>query len=1026
MLISNAAVIGSIVLEKKNFHRRGIFMQNVAYKIDRHLLGNHIKTSITLSNIARIYSKLGDARNSLQYQMKVAKQEVAFTGKFNFYLLEKYHGNRAALLEDNLCRNMSLNISNATSFWKHEAHTTELSFSNDQKKMLYQLPHTILDQHKVWNNEFDLLFSSSKVGLEDIFEFPKTMLNIPLLASNENINNTVQCNTDHFQMNEILWQEKFPYQNKDSLTENDYHFSNITSAISKHISHIQNSSGNGLGTSIMKFLLGQLHMARNDQISGLELCKEAFEILAKPGMLKTNQRKYVRKAKAESLLEFYQSSILLYGAHPQMQNISYESLMVALHHHETLGNKLEVSQILLAAGKSISKNDIWKAQRIFVNDIFNENFWKLSSYYKVFLSPNDQHKQEARQAYEYSKLVHKLGQSHEEGTKLMKMAIKISKKAFYFKNCEPLLFRYSFFRDNTDDIQNGLSLAYVKRILNGLNSDNILQTANLKQLCGLESIDQRQFIRAAKQKLTKLDVLKEMILQLKFKQSNLIIREHFINATESIHHGFADGKFLHGSHSLHEIHLVADWAFELGTLFWGNGLHQSSLIPLEHAFLIHKHFLGESIAAVETLIAMAKSHKSVGDMDNFYASTKLYIEMLLSPKVFVCEGIEQLPPLALGIGRECHNNGKTGEGLNFLHLAFEAYNLIEQNCTQIDDDNMDNILFQIYKTLEIEFGDLGNSTLNYILYSLLETIASKLRSKNYSYLREDKEDEKHAADRFQTATLARHVAGLMQKHNLTISIQYYVISCKILQQFDKHSELLMTIYIETALTYLKLGYNRDAIQAFNSALNISNVTDNYIYLSNISYILGKLYQLEGLYNESIKPLSIAIDIYDEHQFHNFTQLDAIVRLSKAYSMTKQYQNCLDTVEYYLKLYTASKVQYHSVLHEQLLRIGLGASLQMKNNSMLFKCLEEHLKLFAAEFTSQILSEFKVDLLPWIVAQLLIMHGIMILSMEVYHRIHNFTSQIIAFTCSVCVMCFLLSIILKNEPFHLLHKYYYLY
>ncbi|XP_072036639.1 uncharacterized protein [Amphiura filiformis] len=188
MLTSNAAIIGAILLESLHSHKKSIDMLEAAYAIDQKLLGNHIKTSLTLLNIAHAYSKLGNKNKTLEYKMRNAVREVSKNGVFHF-LLPGNHPDKVHL-ERILCGIDALDHDNTMISWKFdvasELATTKRPFLKPNQ-MSYRLHHTIVDQNKLWNDEFDFLIKET--GDTQSLNLPQELLNITLLASPENILN---------------------------------------------------------------------------------------------------------------------------------------------------------------------------------------------------------------------------------------------------------------------------------------------------------------------------------------------------------------------------------------------------------------------------------------------------------------------------------------------------------------------------------------------------------------------------------------------------------------------------------------------------------------------------------------------------------------------------------------------------------------------------------------------------------------------------------------------------------------------
>ena len=442
MLTSNAAIFGAMLLENQFKFEKSIQMLEIAYQIDFQLLGNHIKTRITLSNIARMYSKLGDATRAVEYKMRSVGTDDGMTGVYNLHLPQNM-----SHLERKVCTNDSFNEMNETISLLNIQQNMEKHTFNGPTQMTYGLKQTILDWKKVWKQEFDL-FSSSASDHVSISNSLQMLLNITLLTTQEPIQNShhrseiripsLSCQPDKNKVSNLISHEiEFPY----GKTHSNATLMRYTDKIDKYISKLQKSHGESINISIMKYILGQLHMANDKYWTGLKHHKEAFALLVKQNILPKRKKWYAKKKRLETLHDHIIGSILLYGAHPRLYNVSVKELNKALQYHKLLGNKLEESQILIGLANAKKDDNHFEAFQLFNQATMQSNYWTLSTYFRLFLSENNHRKFEARQAYEYGKLACKLG--HPECRYLMKTAVNISTTAVYITNCEPVLFHYA-------------------------------------------------------------------------------------------------------------------------------------------------------------------------------------------------------------------------------------------------------------------------------------------------------------------------------------------------------------------------------------------------------------------------------------------------------------------------------------------------------------------------------------------------------------------------------------------------------
>ncbi|XP_072019613.1 uncharacterized protein [Amphiura filiformis] len=519
-LTSNAALFAGVLLENMHLYHRSIQMLETAQDIDGNLLGNHLKTILGRTHIANLYVKIGDVKNALQYEMTNDGKAVSMKGVFNFHLSNQQLESRSTHLEETLCVNDHAEDVNRTLTWYDKQDTSGMS-SFQPHQMLYQLDHSILDQPKVWASSFDLVL----IGIPE-------MLNITLLPSYKHSRNAdiseihtdaFRCQMDDTKMNKFISHRKSKFP-KDTAKIGDSFYSKYNNNIVKFILSIQNSDGDSVTTSILKFMLAHLYEAQNDHRTSLYLFREAFEIITKPdikaGILKKPRKKPGRKAGPESLQEFLISSILLYGTHPHMENVSITSLNKAFQHHKALGNEQEASQILIAIAnvkKDHKKHGFEEAGSLFYDAIMtNNNYWQLSSYLKVFLSSNEQGKHEARQAHEYGNIALELG-FLEHGIQLLEMAKEISKTSHYSHNCEPLLFQYILLRVHLLLTQRGI--AYMPPMNESQITSEIMNITNPEQICG---IDTDHHLYTTWTKVRKLDDFKEIV--------SILLRQHLYEA----------------------------------------------------------------------------------------------------------------------------------------------------------------------------------------------------------------------------------------------------------------------------------------------------------------------------------------------------------------------------------------------------------------------------------------------------------------------------------------------------------------
>ena len=523
MLTSNAAIFAATLLESQHQYENSFQMLEIAYQIDSKLLGNHIKTRVTLATIARLYSKLGDTRQALQYKRDYVVKDSNIKGVFNLHIPEQDSEWSIRHLEGRLCETNS--TINTTISWVDKQDRIEFTTFSEPTQMMYRLQYAILDQTKVWNNVFDL-FSSSNYFNMTVSNLPEELFNITLLHAKETIpvndfsqiqTNIFSCPLDDSKMKNFVF-ERSTFSKKVLLTNKENFYVRSRNVL-KHISKIQSSHGDSISTSIMKFLLAHLHASHNDWQMSRKLFREAFEIIAQPGMLKmTKKTRFPRRPVTgpQTAMEFLTSCILLQGAHPEIQNVSTKALNKALRYHKAINNKLEVSQILMALANAKKEQQQYEAQQLFAVAILYRNFWKLSSYYKRFLTPNDQRQHEARQVYEYGHLAFQLG-FFDKGFELFKIAKEISKTAIYRNNCEPLFFEYLFFWVST-----------VGQKYPDWPSENydhfdqivaeIVNLQNAEKLCGFENAYQLDLLFTTHNKLTRLDDFREMISILNFDQ----------------------------------------------------------------------------------------------------------------------------------------------------------------------------------------------------------------------------------------------------------------------------------------------------------------------------------------------------------------------------------------------------------------------------------------------------------------------------------------------------------------------------
>ena len=440
MLTSNAAIFVAMLLESKQSYQKSVEMLEIAYAIDNYLLGHHVKTSITLSHIANLHAKLGNHEKALDYQLRTndARRKIGKAGSFYLQLPDK---NSSTPFQDTFCKTMT--------HW----HNTPTREENIQ--LSYRIQQTILDgnkNNKVWDNEFEIL-SDPTVQNSKSQAISPTWLAVGLGTEHGNMYNSsdTQINAFNCHLNDAdivnqfqLSHEKFDFVAEPIYQERDFQFSKHLDEVLEHISNFQ-CFDDDVSRSIKMFLLGHLYMEHSKHQSALELHMQAFQILIESGTITPQKDKKQVKAGPETLQEYTISSILLFGTHPEI-TISNKFLTIAMKHHVALGNKLEVSQILIKfAEMCFKQNKIDEAIRLFKQaKATHDNYWKLSSYHNMFLSPNELLKLKARQIYKMFEIA--LGLEFErEALHLCNMAYQTSTTAIYIRNCEPLHYQYTLF-----------------------------------------------------------------------------------------------------------------------------------------------------------------------------------------------------------------------------------------------------------------------------------------------------------------------------------------------------------------------------------------------------------------------------------------------------------------------------------------------------------------------------------------------------------------------------------------------------
>ena len=948
MLVSNAAVVGAMLLEDQHSYRKSIKMLKWAYQLDKHMLGDHIKTSTSLSKISQIYSKLGATERAVWYKYLSIKK-FSTTGTFNFQLSVEHSVNGITNADQNMCGNVQDN-----NFQIIHEHSLEV------KHVLYKVHQTILDHRKNWNNEFDLFVTSKETEDNILSNDHQPLLDIALVGTNKNIDifgpnekytTNLNCQLAAKTMNEILLSHtKFEFSKTVSLANEDV-FNQYTEKISKQIIALQGTLGNSIKLSLMKFLLGQLHMANGNYWNGLKLFQEAAEILVELEVLQKREP----SVGAETLHEYILSSILLYGSHFQMQNISVTSLSFALKHHLLLGNTLEVSQIYLGLARATKEHNYKEASIFFSKAIKKAKYWKLSVYFKMFLSTNEQRKQEAQQAYEYGLLASQLGYQ-EESVLLFQKAFVISKKVLYINNCEPLLYQYSFFQ-----------LVYGKGHIPS-SYQQWLDLENMQPvqtLCGLSDIDHQQLLRAVQNKYSKLEMLKETLSPLGFDQSTTL-HKHFIKTVEIIQQGLVNNdKFqptLNGSLSYSQMELIAAWAFNIGERLQNDHWHHEGVRPVDDALFIYTHFLNESIETAKTLVSIAKIYRYNRADEKYISTMKLSMAMRLNQTVFTCDEWKDIPLLVNEISRFCITTGKHEEASIFIQVLFDLYRLLQQNCPTIDADSI--IFRHICGSLNRFHEDHSKGIIiGYVdiksRIKLLEGIITQL-SGNYQKEMEHVSGTKYTSYRYPA------FEGLENKLISMSSDQCHKIAtiASRLSLDELNNENLKTlslVYQEIGLLYYKDSVLEKAAFAFNESLKIRLQVNpelkedstklshqKYLQTAVLAHALGYIYhQLNeftrhNILNDSTTPLMIALNIYNQHQLHDSDDYaSAFKLLLTGLIQVKNYEGYYLALNQYLKNEVPLELQTHEVLH------GAIASVYMADIKLGIWCYKELSKIIAS-------------------------------------------------------------------------------
>ena len=916
-----------------------------AYQLDKQMLGDHIKTSTTLSKISQTYSKLGDTERAVWYKYLSIKK-FSTAGTFNFQLSIEHSVNGITNADKNMCGNVQDN-----NFQIIHEHSLEV------KHVLYKVHQTILDHKKNWNNEFDLFVASKETEDNILSNDHQPLLDIDLVGTNKNIDifgptekytTNLNCQLAAKTMNEILLSHtKFEFSKTVSLANEDV-FNQYTEKISKQIIALQGTLGNSIKLSVMKFLLGQLHMANGNYWNGLKLFQEAADILMELEVL----QKHEPSVGAETLHEYILSGILLYGAHFQMQNISVTSLSFALKHHLSLGNTLEVSQIYLGLARATKEHNYMEAKVFFSKAIKKAKYWKLSVYFKMFLSTNEQHKQEAQQAYEYGLLASQLGYQ-EESVLLFHKAFVISKKVLYINNCEPLLYQYSFFQ-----------LVYGKGHIASsyqqwLDLENVQP---VQTLCGLSDIDQQQLLRTVQNKYSKLEMLKETLSPLGFDQSTTL-HKHFIKTVEIIQQGLVNNdKFqptLNGSLSYSQMELIAAWAFNIGERLQNDHWHHEGVRPIDDALFIYTHFLNESIETAKTLESIAKIYRYNRADEKYISTMKLSIAMRLNQSMLICDEWKDIPLLVNEISRFCFLFGRHEEASIFIQVLFDLYRLLQQNCPTIDADTIisHHICSSLYRFHDEHSKEIITKYMDLQLtIKLLEGIINQL-SGNYQKEIEHVSNDGYGYPAFE---------GLENKIISMSSGQCHKIATiasrsSLGELNNEELEILSFVYQEIGLLYYKDSVLEKAAFAFNETLKIQLQLNpelkehstklshqKYLQTAVLAHTLGYIYhQLNefthhNILNDSITPLTIALNIYNQHQLHDSDDYaSAFKLLLTGLIQVNNYEGYYLALNQCLKNEVSLELQTHEVLH------GAIASVYMADIKLGIWCYKELSKIIAS-------------------------------------------------------------------------------
>ena len=416
---------------------------------------------------------------------------------------------------------------------------------------------------------------------------------------------------------------------------------------------------------------------------------------------------------------------------------------------------------------------------------------------------------------------------------------------------------------------------------------------------------------------------------------------------------------------LFKMKFTASWAYEVGNSFNVLKSFNVCLIFLNHALLIHQHFLGESLDAGKTLIEIGNKFIYLDKTNKFTFYIELGMQMVLKQEGMACQiehvTLSHFSTLTKEAGETCFRRGGHESCLRLLKLSLDVRRVAQRHCPQ---ENGQDDGIPVFHTLE------NNDESQLSLYTLLDAIAFRLKSHNYRLLRNVTGDKAHLDSIMRTAYMASMAARQMTDRNLTLSVKYYNITLtiyKMAYQDDQQNEWLAHVYREIGIISFKLHKYGDAVTALQKALttrlrNADNAETESEKLAdnvNTAYIanhLGRAYQECSQYNESLQPLRIATDIYAQLQEHDLHNIYSIIWLAIGYNKTMNYWECLKTVQQYLKSpnlpqYMGKKISY--MLHEEMLKLGLKTSFETSNLLIGIRCYTDIITFTFSQFSEDL-------------------------------------------------------------------------